>query len=143
MKLKTLTITISSTAEFLADIKGSLKAAQSSRKKAETLSFDTMETFKRVLTQNRLEILMAIARNRPESIYQLAKFLDREHPHVMKDCKALETFGFILLTEAGTVKKQYTPKLSFEYDLIRVNSKLEEYFSISAKSNKVLAKAIA
>jgi predicted transcriptional regulator len=143
MKLKTLTINFSSTDEFLGGVRDALSKGKNSKKQNESLSFDSIETLKKILTQNRLEILMAIARIKPASIYQLAKFLNREHPHVTKDCKALEMFGFISLAEVDSLKKQYTPKLSFEYDLIRVNAKMEEFFSISAKSNKMISKTIA
>lgn len=143
MKLKILTINFSSTYEFLNEVEETLQGRKNSRKENESLSFDSIETFKKVLTQNRLEVLMAIAREKPQSLYQLANFLEREHHHVAKDCKSLEMFGFISLDEAESPKKQYIPRLTFDYDVIRVNSKLEEYFFISHKSNKLIAKAIA
>lgn len=143
MKLKTLTIKFSTNDEFLKGVKGSLfDPTHSSDEDEHSLSFDSMETFKNTLTENRLDILMAIARERPESIYQLAKYLNREHPHVAKDCKILEFLGFIVLEEAVGAKKQFIPRLVFDYDFIRVKDKLEKIFSISKKSNEVLLKSM-
>jgi predicted transcriptional regulator len=138
MKLKTLTINFSTNDEFLKDTKGSLFTDADEY----SLSFDSMETFKNTLTQNRLDILMAIARENPESIYQLAKFLNREHTHVAKDCKILEFLGFIILAEMSGAKKQYVPKLVFDYDLIIVKDKMEKIFPISKKSNEFILQSM-
>jgi predicted transcriptional regulator len=143
MKLKTLTIKFSTNDEFLKDVKDSLFDSNHSFDEDEnSLSFDSIETFKNTLTENRLDILMAIARERPESIYQLAKYLNREHPHVTKDCKILEFLGFIVLEEAAGAKKQFTPRLVFDYDFIVVKDKMEKIFSISKKSNEILLKSM-
>lgn len=144
MKLKTLTINFSTNDEFLKNVKDSLFDPSDSgiNDNENSLSFDSMETFKNALTQNRLDILMAIAREEPESIYQLAKFLNREHTHVAKDCKILEFLGFIVLAEAIGTKKHYVPKLVFDYDLILVKDKMEKIFSISKKSNEFIMKSM-
>jgi predicted transcriptional regulator len=138
MKLKTLTVHFSTNDEFLKDTKSSLFTDDDEY----SLSFDSMETFKNTLTQNRLDILMAIAREKPESIYQLAKYLNREHTHVAKDCKILEFLGFIVLAETEGAKKQYVPRLVFDYDFIIVKDKMEKIFSISKKSNEFILKSM-
>jgi predicted transcriptional regulator len=86
---------------------------------------------------------MAISRLRPDSINQLAKFVNREYPHVLKDCRSLEVLGFIALIEAESIKKQFTPKLAFDYDIIRVKSKIEELFPITEESNRILLDSMA
>lgn len=134
MSLKVLNVIISNKDQFMSG----LKNAMNSFHEENSIEFDSFETFKRVITLNKLQILMAIARLRPESINQLAKLLDREYPHVLSDCKALETYGFIKLENTGGARKQLTPKLIFDYDFIRVKTKLEEILPISEKSNKVL-----
>lgn len=135
MGLKILNVKIHSTKEFMKDVKESLLGKN---KILNTLSFDSIETFKKVISANRLQILMAVSRLKPESINQLAKLLDREFPHVLKDCRALEEFGFIKFEEAKGPRKQISPRLASEYDIIRVNSTLEEIFPISERSNQLL-----
>ena len=141
MKLKILNIVFDSHDEFMSDIKNILKKGKKSQEMNESISFDSFETFKRLMTSNKLEILMAIARLRPESINQLAKQINREYPHVLKDCNSLATLGFIKLEEGDGARKQFTPKLIFDYDIIRVKSKIEEFLPITEQSNKVLLSA--
>ncbi|HAZ13818.1 MAG: hypothetical protein A2X86_14515 [Bdellovibrionales bacterium GWA2_49_15] len=138
MGLKILNIVFSSQEDFMKDVKSSLFDEKKLDHSSDTISFDSIETFKRAMSSNKLEILMAIARFHPESMNQLAKLLNREYPHVYKDCKTLETLGFIKLREMDIARKQLIPSLAFEYDIIRVQSKIEEIFPISALSNRVL-----
>jgi predicted transcriptional regulator len=93
------------------------------------------------MTANKLEILMAIARLKPASINQLAKLINREYPHVLKDCRSLEVLGFIKLEEVGAARTQLAPMLIFDYDIIHVKSQIEEIFPITEQSNRVLLTA--
>lgn len=143
MKLIILNVRFESSEDFMNDIRKSLFEGKDPSKGNKDLSFDSIETFKRFMSQNKLQILIAISRRRPESIYQLEKLLSRKYPHVLKDCRQLEAFGFIKLVDIKGAKKQLQPKLIFDYDLIKVNSELEEIFLISERSNKVLLEANA
>lgn len=105
------------------------------------LFFDSEKTFMKFMSQNKQQILKAISRLRPESVYQLAKFVNREYPHVLKDCRDLESFGFIKLVEQEGTKKQLQPELTFDYDIIKVNAgnpEMMEIFNISEHSNRIL-----
>lgn len=139
MKLKILNISFKSRDEFLDDTKKEILGKGVS--KNNELIFGSIETFKRVMGQNKLEILMAISRLKPESIYRLEKILNRKYPHVLKDCRQLESLGLIKLVESEGVKRSLRPELVFEYDLIKVNSDIEEIFPISERSNRVLLEA--
>jgi predicted transcriptional regulator len=130
MKLRALNIIISNLQQFKTNLLSD----------NDSIEFDSIETFKRVMSFNKLQILMAITRLKPESINKLAKYLAREYPHVLKDCYSLEAYGFIELKNTGDARKQLTPKLVFEYDFIRVKSELEEILPISEKSKNVLLK---
>ena len=141
MKLKILNVVISSRKKFMADLRKSFSSGEILEEENNSISFDSFETFKRLVTANKLEILMAIARLRPESINQLAKLLNREYPHVLKDCHSLEVLGFIKFEEVEGARKQFVPMLVFDYDIIHVKSKIEEIFPISEQSNRVLLTA--
>lgn len=141
MKLKILNVIFSNHDEFMGELKEALFNGKNSNEANQTLSFDSFETFKRLMTANKLEILMAIARIKPTSINQLSKILNREYPHVLKDCNSLLNLGFIKLEIVESARKQFVPKLAFDYDIIVVKSRIEEIFSISEKSNKVLLMA--
>ncbi len=141
MKLKILNVVISSRKKFMADLRKSVSSGEILEEENNSISFDSFETFKRLVTANKLEILMAIARLRPESINQLAKLLNREYPHVLKDCHSLEVLGFIKFEEVEGARKQFVPMLVFDYDIIHVKSKIEEIFPITEQSNRVLLTA--
>jgi predicted transcriptional regulator len=143
MSLEILNITFEDRDQFLDDIKGALFEGRKLKKSNydHELLFDSLETFKKFMGQNKLQILVAISRQCPESIYQLEKILKRKYPHVLNDCRQLESLGFIKLIEATGAKKQLQPQLSFNYDLIKVNSELEQIFPISSKSHDVLLEA--
>lgn len=141
MKLKILDILISSNDEFLGELKEAIFNGKNSERANKSISFDSSESFNRLMTSNKIQILMAIARLQPDSINKLAKILNREYPHVLKDCKVLELLGFIKLNEKVSARKQLIPKLSFDYDVIRVKSSIEKMIPISEKSNYVLLTA--
>lgn len=141
-KLKSLHIVFTTMDEMLEGIESALRGEESEIDYNESLAYDSIETFKRQLTPNRLELLRAIARLKPSSINQLAKMVNREFPHVLKDCRSLEFYGFIVLEEMDGARKQLKPRLAFDYDVIRVHSKLEEMFLITEESNRVLARSM-
>jgi predicted transcriptional regulator len=57
----------------------------------------------------------------PKSIYELAKWVDRDFPAVLRDCIGLESTGFIQLKEKKDSKGSKQPKLAFSYSRIIVN----------------------
>ncbi len=140
MKLKALNIVISTKDQFIGGLKREMKSSQRAGKNENSIEFESFETFKRVMSLNKLQLLMGIARFRPRSIYQLAKLVEREFPHVLKDCYALENYGFIKLEEVEGARKQLMPKLIFDYDFIRVKASIEEFHPISERSNNLLLK---
>jgi len=142
MSLKKLNINFKSKDEFLAQIKSALTENKKANDNFDELVFDDISSFKRFMSSNKVEVLMAISRRNPESIYQLAKIVNRQYPHVLKDVKQLQNFGFIKLVDCNGDKKQIRPELLFDYDMIKVNSYLEEIFPISAKSNQILLEAM-
>ena len=147
MSLEVLNIDFQNKDEFLNEIRGSLFEGEKTQSYEKELSFDSIDTFKRVMSQNKLQILMAISRLRPESVYQLEKYLpNRKYPHILKDCRQLESLGFIKLIENEGAKRQLRPELVFDYDIIKVNAKnreLMEIFNISERSNRILLEANA
>lgn len=143
MKLKTLNINLISLDKSFSEVDEAINGGKSAIDEKEELNFDSLKTFQKCMSQNRLQILMAISRLKPESVYQLEKILGRQYPHVLKDCRMLENLGFIKLVESEGAKKQLRPELIFDYDIIKVNSDLVEVFNISERSNRILLEANA
>ncbi len=58
--------------------------------------FESIDSFRSIFTNERIRVLSTTKREKPESIYALAKLLGRDFKSVLKDVKLLE--GFRLLT---------------------------------------------
>ena len=70
------------------------------------LAFESWETFTRILTGKRLELLRHIHRHPAASIRALAKALERDYSNVHADVQALSAAG-LLDTSDGTVRAEY------------------------------------
>ncbi len=82
----------------------------------EILSFETEELMHQMLTKERLRILKTIREKEPETIYALAKLLQRPYSNVFKDVKKLAEMNLIdLEKEKGSTK----PKA--KYDRINIS----------------------
>jgi predicted transcriptional regulator len=75
------------------------------------LSFENWQTFARVMTANRLELLHHVHRNPPRSIHALATALGRDYRRVHEDVEALVAAGLLNRDDAG---------LRAEYDSIQI-----------------------
>jgi predicted transcriptional regulator len=94
------------------------------------LFFESAEELRRVLTEKRLELLLAIVRERPISVHQLAGLLGRDYKNVSTDITLLERLGLVML-EAGAGKgRAQTPTVP--YDEIHVTIDLRQPHEASA-----------
>ena len=56
----------------------------------------------RVISPARMEIIEAIREHKPDSIYELAKILERDVANVHRDVKSLAEIGLLGLEDAGS-----------------------------------------
>ena len=61
------------------------------------LGFPDLSWISKVLSPERIRLIQMIREKKPESIRQLAKFLDRAQQNVQKDVQELAQFGIIEL----------------------------------------------
>ena len=59
------------------------------------LYFETVEELRQILTEKRLELLLAITRHRPASVHQLAGLLERDYNPVSTDITLLERLELV------------------------------------------------
>lgn len=92
------------------------------------LYFESVEELRRVLTEKRLELLLAISRHRPASVHKLAQLLRRDYKNVSTDIGLLERLGVVSIgTKRGKGRAQ-TPTVP--YDEIHVTIDLRRPQSI-------------
>ena len=75
------------------------------------ITFENWQTFARVMTANRLELLCHVHQAPPRSILALPRALARDYKRVHEDVDALVAAGLLDRSEAG---------LRDEYDAIRI-----------------------
>jgi predicted transcriptional regulator len=85
------------------------------------LYFENLEELRRILTEKRLALLLAIIRHQPSSIRELAGLLERDYKNVSTDITLLAQLGLVKLEDSGTGRAQIP---SVPYDEIQVTINL-------------------
>jgi predicted transcriptional regulator len=124
MKIKFLKITFESLEDFKARTAKALEEAINTGKKSiqkkDTLIWSSVEAYQQFMSDQKYTILAAIYKHQPQSVYQLAKLLNRAQQNVARDCDMLALHGFIKFEEEGDGRKTKAPRLAFDYNAILV-----------------------
>jgi len=88
------------------------------------LYFEGVEELRHVLTEKRLELLVAITRHHPPSVHALAGLMRRDYKNVSTDIAVLERLGLVRLEASGGKNRAQTPTVP--YDEIRVTIDLRQ-----------------
>lgn len=67
---------------------------------------NSYESMFRVISPARLDIIVTIREHKPDSIYELAKLLDRDVANVHRDVKSLAEIGLLRLEEADSGERE-------------------------------------
>ncbi|MBZ5561211.1 MAG: helix-turn-helix domain-containing protein [Acidobacteriia bacterium] len=94
---RTLTIRIKPVVKMLADFRDTFKAVEEGRKVTPRSGgyFTNIEAARNFFTRERLALLSAIRRERPGSISELARIVNRSLKSVQTDLKVLEKHGLV------------------------------------------------
>ena len=85
------------------------------------LDFDSLASLRKLLSNEKARILYTIKKEKPNSIYDLAKKVGRDFKSVNEDIKLLERFGFIDMVSEKTGKRErLRPILSTEKLVINI-----------------------
>ena len=122
MKAKRIDIGIKDLKESLRDFSETWKNLQGGKRirKEEGLYFDSIDTMRNVLTNNRLLILKTIRKNKPGSVYELAKILSRDLKSVNQDLKLLSEIGLVALEKVETERKRVIPHVDYGKILLEI-----------------------
>jgi len=75
----------------------------------EKIVVESLDALRKILTPERLRILQVIRNENPESVYELAKMLNRDRASVIRDLEALEFLGLVEYSEekkGGRIRKK-------------------------------------
>jgi predicted transcriptional regulator len=95
------------------------------------LYFENVEELRRILTEKRLELLLAITRHRPTSVHELAGLVGRDYKNVSSDIVLLERLG--LVNRAPQTGKGGAHAPTVPYDEIHVTIDLRQPHEVQAE----------
>jgi predicted transcriptional regulator len=123
MKVRKIDIGIKGLKESLKDFAETWKKLEAGKKvrKEEGIYFDSIDTMRAVLTNNRLLILKIIRERKPNSVYELAKMLDRDLKNVNQDLKLLADVGLVTLEKIEDDKKRVIPHVDYGKILLEIS----------------------
>ena len=113
MKLKKITIHIKSLDEALdefVDTAEKIRKGKEVKSKTATYIADA-ETARAIFTDSRIRIIQLLKEKKPESIYALAKLLNRDFKNVYEDVMFLAEVGVIGIKESKNGRHQKQPIL--------------------------------
>ena len=85
------------------------------KREKDVIYFENFEEMIKVLTPSRVELIEAIKKHHPKSIYQLAIILKRDQGNVTKDVNILKKYRFIEVNESKEGdRKKFEPKVESE-----------------------------
>ncbi len=115
MNVKNIKLTIRDTKTTLKEFATTL--AKSRKGKAvvphEEVSFQNIDTLRKVLTEKRLELLHVIKHHSPRSIYELAKIVNRDLKSVNTDIGVLVDLGLVSLETLRQERIRTRPIVAF------------------------------
>lgn len=101
MKIRKVVLLVESQKVAVSRAFKSIKKPSKKYAGMEIISFPDFETLGRIITGARLELLNAIRIEKPKSIQELARIVDRDFKNVHQDVKLLAEFGLIEIVETG------------------------------------------
>jgi len=117
MKTKELIVGIKSLEKGLEEFSTTLKALQRGERvkpQGERLNFVSLEAARKFLTPKRIDLLRVVHRQEPQSIYELAKSVDRDFKNVKDDVELLARVGLIELEHEHDARERITPRVGYD-----------------------------
>ena len=74
----------------------------------------TYDSFFKVMTDKRLEILRMIKKKHPSSVYELAKILNRDARNVTQDLEYLKDIGLVEIKRTKEKKERTIPEVTYD-----------------------------
>jgi len=116
MRVKRVKIGIKRFEEVLDGVKETMKKIERGEKVKERRGyyFENLEAFRRALTEKRLEVLHVIKKERPASVYELAKMLNRDAKNVTQDLEYLKNIGLVEIKRTREKKERTIPEVKYD-----------------------------
>lgn len=116
MKAKKIEIKIQGGEKAFKEVERTIKRIKSGKtpKSRTVVSFEDLNEFRSFLTPNRIKLMAFIKKNKPNSVYELAKTLKRDRRHVTEDLTILRNLGFVELKKEKNLRDMVKPVVAFD-----------------------------
>ena len=117
MKIRKIKVVIQPDEEFWKELRQDMKRIDKGERKLireESIVFHSIDQFRKVMTNKRIELLKVIKHKKPESVYELAKLVTRSVDNVNNDVRFLEQLGFIETEKMRKGRHKLTPSVDFD-----------------------------
>lgn len=116
MKVKNIIVEVKSIEDTLKEAKSIMEELQKGRLvgKKESISFGNIDVMRKVLTNKRLQLIKAIKKYSPQSIYELARIVDRDPKSVNIDIRVLNKLGMIGLKRTDKKRENIIPTVKYD-----------------------------
>ena len=122
MKVRNIKIAIKSDKEIFKEVKEVMEKIERGKrvKKHEGISFDSIDSMRKVLTEERLRVLRTVKKEKPASVYELAKRLKRDIKNTFNDVQFLARAGLLELKKTKTGRERTTPLVKYDKILLEI-----------------------
>lgn len=124
MRVKNVLIGIKSVEDVLNDAKNVMKRLECGdkvKKKKPGIYFENLEVMRKAITHERMKTLKVIKDRHPQSIYELAKLLERNLKNVSDDVHYLAELGLIELEKGkSNGREKTTPMVKYDKILLEI-----------------------
>ena len=119
---KIIEVSVKPTKQVLKEFAETLRKVRKGQKvkRHVGISFESIDRLRNVLTRKRLEIISIVRHQKPRSIYELSKLLDRDLKSVNVDLKVLKENNFIEFKKINHGRQRVIPTVNFNDINIRV-----------------------
>ena len=121
MRVKEIKVVVRPMEEDIEEVVDALKRVERGEEfHEEKIVVENLDVLRKILTPERLRILQVIRSEKPKSIYELAKLLDRDRAAVVRDLEYLQQLGLVEFEEERRGKRR-SRKPVVPYDGIEVS----------------------
>src|SRR3990167_4299126 len=115
MRVRDIKISIKSDEDIFKEVKGIWGKIERGEKvkKHEGISFESIESMRKILTEERLRIIKTIKKEHPQSIYELAKMIHRDIKNTFDDVQFLAQAGLVELKKTKDGREKTTPLVNY------------------------------
>ncbi|MBI4147675.1 hypothetical protein HY490_00115 [Candidatus Woesearchaeota archaeon] len=116
MKIRNIKVTIKETKNALKEFATALANARKGERIVphEEISFKSIDAVRKVLTEKRMQLMHVIKQHSPDSIYELAKIVNRDLKSVNTDMSILLDLGLVSVETLREERKRTKPRVEFD-----------------------------